>query len=354
MNIAFVNSTRKWGGVKTWCINSALALNRLGHSTVLYGRPGPFPEKARSLGLRAFDLNFGFDGNPLAIRYFLKEFRKHNIELCICNISKDLRSAGFAARISGIPLIHRLGAPRDVINRFKTRMTQRLLSPRLLACSYFVRKELQDAVTLYNNYDFHVIHPGVLPAAKIPDTVGKVRTIIATSQLLPAKGHTHLLEALAAIKDKGLNFRCLIVGTGSEKSCLEEQTAGLGLNGLVEFTGFVTDVQAKLTLADIFVLPSFCEPLGIALEEAMAAGLVPVARQAGGVPEIWPRELPWLMTDPKEKAQGFAHVLQKLLTLSDTSLLEIKRQVYRHATNAFHVEKQTEKLAAWFAAITRQ
>ena len=30
MNIAFVNSTRKWGGVKTWCINTASELAKLG------------------------------------------------------------------------------------------------------------------------------------------------------------------------------------------------------------------------------------------------------------------------------------------------------------------------------------
>ena len=118
MNIAFVNSTRRWGGVKTWCLNIGKALEERGHGVYVYGRPGPFPKKAQELGLNAQEVRFGVDGNPLTIWFFLQEFRKYNIDVCICNVSKDLRTAGIAAKFLGIPIIHRLGDPGDLKNRF--------------------------------------------------------------------------------------------------------------------------------------------------------------------------------------------------------------------------------------------
>ena len=59
--------------------------------------PRAFPKKAQELGLNAQEVRFGVDGNPLTIWFFLQEFRKYNIDVCICNVSKDLRTAGIAA-----------------------------------------------------------------------------------------------------------------------------------------------------------------------------------------------------------------------------------------------------------------
>lgn len=51
VNICFVNSTRKWGGVKSWTLDVAKGLAELGHNIVLLGRLGLI-DKARVSGLR--------------------------------------------------------------------------------------------------------------------------------------------------------------------------------------------------------------------------------------------------------------------------------------------------------------
>ena len=183
MNIAFVNSTRRWGGVKTWCLNIGKALEERGHGVYVYGRPGPFPKKAQELGLNAQEVRFGVDGNPLTIWFFLQEFRKYNIDVCICNVSKDLRTAGIAAKFLGIPIIHRLGDPGDLKNRFKTWATQYFLKPRLLACSEFCKAGLIRSVPMLGKYDFQAIHPGVFPAPTPPSTIHKPRVVITSCQL---------------------------------------------------------------------------------------------------------------------------------------------------------------------------
>lgn len=56
MRIVYVNSTHKWGGVKTWTLDTAVWLAKRGHEITLFGRPGPFTDKSRSLGIETFAL----------------------------------------------------------------------------------------------------------------------------------------------------------------------------------------------------------------------------------------------------------------------------------------------------------
>lgn len=347
MNIAFVNSTRKWGGVKTWSIDMSESLIRHGHQAFIVGRPGAFVEKATHLGIPAEAHAFGFDFNPFSIAYFLRYLSKNRIDVLICNISKDLRTAGVAAKILGIPIVHRLGAPQDVVDRFKTRITQRITSAHLLTNSDFVRDKLLNNVPLYNEYDFGAIFPGTKPNPVPPSACHTPRTIIATSQLNQDKGHAHLLQAMASLKKRGYDFRCIIVGTGKIEEQLHQMGRDLGIDDRIEWTGFVTDVQSQLLRADIFVLPTFCEPLGISLEEAMANGLVPIARKAGGPREIWPPELEHLLILPKSNEHGFETALATLLDTPEDELIAMKQYVHTHASQTFSLDTQAEKFLNW-------
>lgn len=351
MNIAFVNSTRKWGGVKTWCLDMATNLRQQGQSTFIVGRAGPFTEKCRAAGIPTETHEFGFDLNPASIVYFLNYFCRNAIDVLVANVSKDLRTAGIAARMLGIPIVQHIGAPRDVVDSAKTRLTQRLLKPSIVTCSQHVTDRLRSLVPIFEQYEVQAIHPGTRPADSPPGSCRVPRTIIATSQLNGDKGHRDLLGALHLLKEKGIDFRCIIVGTGNYADKLHTMSEEYGLADLVEFTGFVTNVQAQLARADIFVLPTFAEPLGIALEEAMAHGLVPVARDAGGPPEIWPPDMRELLMSPEDGAAGFAQRLESLLHLSDESLLDMKHRVYNHAVDTFELNKQARIFLQWMQGL---
>jgi glycosyltransferase involved in cell wall biosynthesis len=67
---------------------------------------------------------------------------------------------------------------------------------------------------------------------------------------------------------------------------LEQRTRELDVAQSVVFTGFSAEVSRLLAGADVFVLPSLYEGLGIAAIEAMAAGLPVVASHVGGLAEI--------------------------------------------------------------------
>lgn len=347
MVIAFVNATRKWGGVKTWCLDMGAALVALGHEVHIFGRGGDFVRKAAAMGLTARSVWFGFVYNPLAILYFLYCLRRHKVDVVVGNVAKDMRTAGVAARILGIPVVQHVGSGGDFPESTSTRLALTLLRPRHVCCSEYVRQAIRQYVPSLSCHEVHALHPGTAVPPTPLFEAHEPPVVVATSQLNPDKGHADLLEALARLKTEGLAFRALIAGTGRLEGQLKAQACELGLAELVEWTGFTTDVCGVLRRGDIFVLPTYIEPLGIALQEAMAAGLAPVARESGGVPEIWPPACRQFLVPPQPGPEGLHTALHTLLTMPREELLELRHAAWNHARKSFEISAQAARFAAW-------
>ncbi len=67
---------------------------------------------------------------------------------------------------------------------------------------------------------------------------------------------------------------------------LENLAETLGVSEMIEFAGFHTNVKSWYQSADIFCLPSWSEGMPVSILEAMSAGLVVIASQVGGIPEL--------------------------------------------------------------------
>lgn len=91
------------------------------------------------------------------------------------------------------------------------------------------------------------------------------------------KGLEILIDAYKNVSDKTDEVFLIIAGHDNEgyKNVLKNKINALNLSDKVFFTGLVKDKQKIeiLTDSDIFCLPSFQENFGIAVAEAMAAGL---------------------------------------------------------------------------------
>ena len=354
MNIAFVNATRRFGGVKAWTLDAARRLAQLGHRPLIAARPGPFLDSAQVAGLDARAWEFGMDYGPLGVARFLRLFREERTDIVICNVGKDLRLAGVAARLAGIPVVHRVGLPRDMEDSLKVRLTHRFLRPRLLAPCAYIRRDMARELSFVAEGDVTVIPIGKEPAPAAPDRANTPRLILATSQLNPDKGHADLLDALARLAAQGLDFRCRILGTGSEEGRLRARSAALGLEERVQWAGFVADVRAELARADLFALPSRSEGLPNALLEAMAEGLLPVARDVGGVAEVWPAGLEDFLLPYAAGPDELAAALDAALALDDAALLAARRAVWEHMAARFSLDRQTRALADWLGLVVRE
>lgn len=92
-----------------------------------------------------------------------------------------------------------------------------------------------------------------------------------------------LIAAARLLRDRGLRFVVSMIGSGSLENELRQQVADLNLD-CVRFVGFVNQsmLPRMYAASDVFVLPSENEPWGLAVNEAMCAGLPIVTSQEVG------------------------------------------------------------------------
>ncbi len=111
---------------------------------------------------------------------------------------------------------------------------------------------------------------------------GDELAIAAGGQLIPRKGHRHLLEAMAALKRRARNVRLVVFGQGRLRADLEAQAAALELGDSVSFAGFRDNLDDYLGAFDLLVHPALREGLGVIMLKAAAAGVPVVAFDVAG------------------------------------------------------------------------
>lgn len=139
--------------------------------------------------------------------------------------------------------------------------------------------------------------------------------IVSVGNLRVEKGHGVLLRAFARVAPKH-PATLVLVGDGPLRASLESETVLLGIEDRVRFVGTVANVWPILSKADLFVLPSLSENLGIAVLEAMAAGVPVIASDVGGVGEVVTDGKTGLLVPANDEA-ALADRLDQLLTAGD-------------------------------------
>ena len=105
--------------------------------------------------------------------------------------------------------------------------------------------------------------------------------LITVGRLSANKNISTLLNVFAEARAIRSNLTLGVVGDGPLRAELESQAAELKIADAVRWTGEVSDEQlhAELAAAEIFVSASRYEGFGLALLEAMAAGVIPVVNK---------------------------------------------------------------------------
>ncbi len=98
------------------------------------------------------------------------------------------------------------------------------------------------------------------------------------------KGLRDVIRAMAHLKNDIPELRLTSAGAGEEIEICRQEAKALGIADRVEFLGLIPrqDVETLYQKADIFVFPSYREPAGNVLFEAMRWGLPVVAAARGG------------------------------------------------------------------------
>lgn len=170
--------------------------------------------------------------------------------------------------------------------------------------------------------------------AKFNLPLGKIN-IIFVGRLDPVKNIDVLIRAMQALSSQ-LNVQLLILGDGPQRNFLEQLTRDLHLSHCVRFIGSQRNVEQWLTLADVFVLPSKWEGLGISALEAMAAGVPIVASRTTGLVDIIQDGKTGLLVTPGD-VEGLSAAVSRLINTPDLAC-RLARAAREHVRRNFSLD----------------
>jgi glycosyltransferase involved in cell wall biosynthesis len=228
-------------------------------------------------------------------------------------------------------IIHRLtGIPYSItVHAHDIFVRREMLEAKLRAASFIVaisRFNRDYLAELYGGWitaKTHIVHCGIEPekyqARPMSPGGSKQLEIINVGSLQPYKGQIYLIWACALLRERGIPYRCRIVGGGEEEPRLKKEIQRLNLEDWVELLGPQTQekVAELLASAGCYVQPSIITPSGkmeglpVAIMEALTCRLPVVATAISGVPELVQNEKTGYLVpqaDPERLAEGLMAV----------------------------------------------
>jgi glycosyltransferase involved in cell wall biosynthesis len=279
---AFANA----GGAERVLADVANGLAARGHQVIVisYERLDEHPFYALHPNVSWHRLGLGNPKGPAAmletvarifgLRYAIKRIEP---DIVIGFMSSMYIPLGWALVGSGIPLI---ASEHTTAARYKSRPLERLLllAMRWLAHTITVvsAQALESHPPVLQSRMAVIPNPVRIEARRRADVKGGIKRrniLLSVGRLIESKDYSTLIDAFALIAHQAPRWDMRIVGDGSLRVALQEQIRALGLAERITLPGTTFDVAAEYEGAQLFVLPSRFESLGLVVIEALIHGL---------------------------------------------------------------------------------
>lgn len=180
------------------------------------------------------------------------------------------------------------------------------------------------------------------------------------AQLTPWKAQDDAIRILARVRDVFGDAQLLLVGEPKFKDSftrydnpayggrLRHLASELGVAEAVRFLGERRDVPDVLRAIDVLLVPSWEEPFGRSVPEAMAAGVPVVATAVGGPAELIQDGTSGLLLPPREPERWAAAVIGLLGDFGRQARL---REGARSAVAAFSGEEHAAAIVAHYRRV---
>ena len=111
-------------------------------------------------------------------------------------------------------------------------------------------------------------------------------------------------------RDEHWDGRLIVAGAGADREIFQAAAAQDGLTGSIRFLGYTDRVPQLLAAADLLVAPTFYEPYGLGVHEALCRGVPAVVTETAGVAERYPPDLAHLLLPAPPTADGLVERLR--------------------------------------------
>jgi glycosyltransferase involved in cell wall biosynthesis len=336
---------------------------------VVFLEDGPFEREVAALGI------------PTAVREAGRLRDIHRFARVVRRLAGDLRRERPDVVLSWTAKTHLYGAPAAALTGMSDRLVwwqhtipsgdwlERLataLPARAVGASSHASAREQRG--LRPGRSTFVVHPGIETPAAVDgvDVVALRRglgvppgraLVGCLGRLEPGRGQHRFLHALATLRRRGCDVHGVIVGgdslglSGQYADYLERLTGELQIQDAVTFTGHVPDAQPYIAMLDVLVTPG-AESFGIALLEAMVAGVPVVAVSSGGAAEIIEAGRSGLLVPAGDETR-LAEQVERLIT--DGALRErLQRAGPERVRSSFGAKRMTDDLQRHLEDIGRE
>jgi glycosyltransferase involved in cell wall biosynthesis len=152
-------------------------------------------------------------------------------------------------------------------------------------------RDSQRIVAVPNAVDLERYKPGDRCAAKSKLGLSQAPLVLMLANLAPHKGQETAVQAVAVLKNQGVNVNCWLAGVERHGAAaytarLKNLIECLGVEDRVAMVGHRRDIPQLLRAADFLLLPSTDEGMPLAVLEAQASKAVVIAAPTAGIPEI--------------------------------------------------------------------
>lgn len=216
-------------------------------------------------------------------------------------------AAALLSRAFDVPYTITLRGSEPVFQRYRyRRLAMRWAfhrASRIIAVSEELRRfaiaqgvAADKAITIPNGIDHEVFYPRNPVQAREKHGIAPNRKLIVSAgEIIEAKGHQHVAQAVRDLVGEGVDVELLIVGSTARggpkyEATLRELVTGFGLGDRIRFIGWADReaIAEMFSAADVFCLASYTEGWPNVVHEAQACGAPVVATRVGAIPEMVP------------------------------------------------------------------
>jgi len=201
---------------------------------------------------------------------------------------------------------------------------EKTVLPRLDGIVYvsrFVQEKLQMRIAGLHHVPAAII-PNFVPISSATDDEGIRGDLINIGTLEPRKNQRYLIDVLTRASRMGYRYTLTLIGDGPDRLMLENAVRDNGLLEQVTFLGNRRNAARYIQSHRVYAHSATMENCGVALIEALAAGVSVIAAPVGGTPEIYRSGIEglfWPLDDPQEGARRLIELLEDTERLNEMS-----------------------------------